>query len=98
MNAILDAGPLIAAWNKSDSHHGWAVNALKRHPGPYLTSEIVLSEAAHMTGKDAEIIEGVRNGTFVFGGSLREDAPAIQRVLFAYEHADLADASIVVLS
>jgi predicted nucleic acid-binding protein len=51
-----------------------------------------------MTGKDAEIIEGVRTGRFIFSGSLKEDAPAIQRVLFAYSQSDIADASLVVLS
>ena len=98
MKAILDAGPLIAAWDKTDEHHQWANALLKQYPGPYLTTEFVLSEVAHMTGKDAEIIEGVRTGRFVFLGNLKEDAPAIQRVLFAYSQSDIADASLVVLS
>ena len=98
MKAILDAGPLIAAWDKTDEHHQWANALLKQYPGPYLTTEFVLSEVAHMTGKDAEIIEGVRTGRFIFSGSLKEDAPAIQRVLFAYSQSDIADASLVVLS
>jgi predicted nucleic acid-binding protein len=98
MKAILDAGPLIAAWDKSDAHHEWAKDLLKKHPGPYLTTEFVLSEVAHMTGKDAEIIEGVRTGRFIFDGSLKSDAAAIQRVLLAYDQSDIADASIVVLS
>ena len=98
MKAILDAGPLIAAWDKTDEHHQWANALLKQYPGPYLTTEFVLSEVAHLTGKDAEIIEGVRTGRFIFSGSLKEDAPAIQRVLFAYSQSDIADASLVVLS
>lgn len=98
MNAILDAGPLIASWNKEDQDHDWAVSVLKKYPGPYLTTEPVLTEVAHMTGKDAEIIEGVRAGRFLFDGNLREDAAAIQRVLHAYDQSDIADASIVVLS
>ena len=98
MKAILDAGPLIAAWDKTDEHHQWANALLKKFPGPYLTTEFVLSEVAHMTGKDAEIIEGVRPGRFIFLGNLKEDAPAIQRVLFAYSQSDIADASLVVLS
>jgi predicted nucleic acid-binding protein len=98
MNAILDAGPLIAAWDRSDKDHNWAISVLKKYPGPYLTSELVLAEVAHMTGKDVEIIEGVRTGMFVFGGNLHEDAAAIQRVLFSYETSDITDASLVVLS
>ena len=98
MNAILDAGPLIAAWDKSDKAHEWAVSVLRKYPGPYLTSELVLAEVAHMTGKDVEIMDGVRTGMFVFDGNLCEDAAAIQRVLFAYDTSDIADASLVVLS
>ena len=98
MKAILDAGPLIAAWDKTDEHHQWANALLKRYPGPYLTTEFVLSEVAHMTGKDAEIIEGVRTERFIILGNLKEDAHAIQRVLFAYSQSDIADASLVVLS
>jgi hypothetical protein len=98
MSAILDAGPLIAAWDKSDKNHRWAISILAKYPGPYLTSELVLAEVAHMTGKDVDIIAGIRAGVFVFDGSLREDAAAIERVLFAYETGDLADASLVVLS
>lgn len=98
MNAILDAGPLIAAWDKSDQDHNWAVAIFKKYSGPYLTSEPVLTEVAHMTGKDVEILAGVRDGVFVIDVSLRNDAPAIQRVLFDYETSDLADATIVVLS
>jgi len=98
MKAILDAGPLIAAWDKSDKHHQWAKTTLKQYSGPYLTTELVLCEVAHMTGKDAAILEGVRTGRFLIGVSLKADAAAMQRVLFAYGHSDLADASIVVLS
>ena len=98
MKAILDAGPLIAAWDKSDEHHKWAKDIFKKYPGPYLTSEFVLCEVAHMTGRDAEIIEGVRTGRFIFDGSLSTDAAAIQRVLFTYDQSDIADASIVALS
>ena len=99
MNAILDASALIAAWDKADKNHDWAVALLRKYPGPYLTSEFALCEVAHMTGKDAEIMEGVRAGHFVFAGGLHEDAAAIQRVLFEYPNtSDITDASIVVLS
>jgi predicted nucleic acid-binding protein len=98
MKAILDAGPLIAAWDKSDAHHQWARNIFKKYSGPYLTTEFVLCEVSHLTGKDTEIMEGVRTGRFVFAGSLKTEAAAIQRVLFAYTQSDITDASIVVLS
>ena len=98
MKAILDAGPLIALWDKEDRHHAWALELFQKYQGPYFTTESVLTEVAHMTGKAAQIISAIRAGRFLFEGSLHEDAAAIERVLLAYKQADLADASIVALS
>ena len=34
MKAILDAGPLIAAWNRDDRHHAWAQKIFTEFSGP----------------------------------------------------------------
>ena len=98
MKAILDSGPLIAAWNNDDEHHAWAQSLFKKYQGPFFTTEAVLTEVAHLTGMDALVIEGVKTGRFIVAGSLPQDAVAMERVLFAYAQCDLADASIVALS
>ncbi len=98
MKAILDAGPLIAAWNADDQHHRWAIDLFKRFSGPFYTSEAVLCEVAHMTGRDASIMEGVQSGRLIVGCTITEDANAIQRVLESYDFADMADSSIVAIS
>ena len=98
MKAILDAGPLIAAWNTDDEHHAWAQSIFKEYGGPFYTTESVLTEVAHMTGQDDLVIEGVKTGRFVVAGSLHQDAAAIERLLAAYSQCDLADASLVAVS
>lgn len=52
MKAILDAGPLVAAWNADDEHHDWAQALFKKYGGPFYTTEPVLTEVAHLTGQD----------------------------------------------
>ena len=98
MKAILDAGPLIAAWNKDDAHHEWARQLFQKFTGPFFTTEPVLTEVAHMTGQDTLIVEGVRSGKFIVAGSLQQDASAMARALAAYADCDLADASLIALS
>jgi predicted nucleic acid-binding protein len=98
MKAILDAGPLIAAWNPDDSHHEWAKNLFKKFTGPFFTTEPVLTEVAHVTGQDALIVEGVRSGKFIVAGNIQQDASAMARALAVYPDCDLADASLIALS
>ena len=42
--AILDAGPLVAALSPKDAFHGWATKVFSDLPLPCLTCEAVLSE------------------------------------------------------
>ena len=98
MKAILDAGALIALFNKEDQNHPWAKQMFKRYAGPYFTTEPVLTEVAHMTGQDALIVEAIRTGKFKIPVSLLVDAASIERALQAYQDCDLADASIIALS
>ena len=98
MRAILDAGPLIAAWDERDDHHAWAVRLFQTFRGPFHTSELVLSEVAHLTGRDSSVMEGVRTGRLVIEATLVKDGEAMQRVLDSYSAADLADASVIAIS
>ena len=98
MNAILDAGPLIAAWNPDDQHHAWAQQVLKEFSGPYFTTEPVLTEVAHMTGLPDLILEGVAGGKFIVAASLFEDGTAMLRLVNRSPDCGLADASLVALS
>ncbi len=98
MKAIIDAGPLIAAWNQDDQHHAWAEKVLTDFSGPYFTTEPVLTEVAHMTGLPDLILEGVASGKFIVAVSLLEDGAAMLRLVNHYPDCGLADASLIALS
>jgi predicted nucleic acid-binding protein len=98
MKAIIDAGPLIAAWNQDDQHHAWAEKVLTEFSGPYFTTEPVLTEVAHMTGLPDLILEGVASGKFIVAVSLLEDGAAMLRLVNHYPDCGLADASLIALS
>ncbi len=48
---FLDTGFLLAAVRKDDQHHQAAVSGAELYPGPYITTELVLSELASALAK-----------------------------------------------
>ena len=65
MRAILDSGPLIALWNAEPDHLPWVEEVFKRFAGPFYITEPVLTEVAHLTGRDRLIVEALRSGKFL---------------------------------
>jgi hypothetical protein len=98
MIAVMDAGPLIAAWNKGDEHETWAQGIFKKYRGPYHTTELVLAEVAYMTGRDELIAQMVRERKFLIGASLWQNSAEMERCLQRFNHCDIADASVIVTS
>ena len=97
MRNILDAGPLIAALNRQDAHHGWACDVLERLGPPFHSCPEAMAEAAAMTGKPAAIVEMVHSQEIVLAFNLTEQTAAILSLLnkYADRDMDLADACIV---
>jgi predicted nucleic acid-binding protein len=98
MRAILDSGPLIAAWNADDEHHSWAVGLFQTYSGPFYTSEPVLTEVAHLTGRDREIVDGLRARRFLLEAGILHQIEDIEYYLGKWKHCDLADATMIALS
>lgn len=98
MRAILDSGLLVALWRKQDEHKEWAIDLLRKFTGPFYVTELVLAEVSHMTGRERDIIAGLKNGRFILGADLVEDLETIDRCCSTYSQCDLADASIVAAS
>src|SRR5205814_7897235 len=65
MRAILDSGPLIALWNAEPDHLPWVEEVFKRLAGPYYFTEPVLTEVAHLTGRDNLIVKALKSGKFL---------------------------------
>jgi len=94
---ILDAGPLIAALNRDDEHHGWARDTLSRLSPPFHSCPEAIAEAAAMTGRPAAIVEMIQAGEIVLAFDLTAQSASVLALLkkYADREMDLADACIV---
>lgn len=101
---LVDTGPLVAALNRRDRHHGWAKDVLGAIRPPLLTCDAVLSEAAYLLGRVAggrpALMELVVRGLVQSPFRLQEEAPAVRQLLLRYASTrmDLADACLVRMS
>lgn len=50
---LLDTGPLVAFFDRSDADHQWAKEHWAQAPVPLLTCEAVLAEATYLLGEHA---------------------------------------------
>ena len=97
MRAILDSGPIIGLWNSEDQFNIWARQLFDQYAGPFHVSESVLTEVAHITGRDRLIADCVRSGYFLLSEGFKE-IEEIGRCLGKFSHCDLSDATVIVLS
>jgi predicted nucleic acid-binding protein len=97
MTHILDAGPLIAALNRTDRHHRWARETIAHVGPPFHSCPEAMAEAAAMTGRPAAIVEMIQAGEIVLAFDLAEQAASVLALLnkYADRDMDLADACIV---
>lgn len=98
MRAILDSGPLIALWNSEPGHLVWLEEVFKRFAGPYYVTEPVLTEVAHVTGRDKLIVAALKTGKFLVPEGILDQLEDVERALKRFPHCDLADASVIALS
>lgn len=94
---ILDAGPVIAALNRSDRHHRWARETLARLGPPFHSCPEAMAEAAAMTGRPSAVVEMIHAGEIVLAFDLADQAASVLSLLkkYADREMDLADACIV---
>jgi predicted nucleic acid-binding protein len=94
---ILDAGPLIAALNRDDKHHDWAVQTLERLGPPFYSCAEAIAEAAALTAQPSAIVELIASREIVLSFDLADQAAGVLRLLKKYAdiRMDLADACIV---
>jgi predicted nucleic acid-binding protein len=98
MRAILDSGPLVALWREGEKHAIWAEKIFQEYAGPFYVTEPILTEIAHLTAMDKQIIAGLKTGRFILDSTMLDDLSTIERCCVKYPHCDLADASVVALS
>ncbi|MEM9328619.1 MAG: pilus assembly protein [Bacteroidota bacterium] len=103
-STLIDAGPMIALFNRRDQYHLLVVNFLKGFHGRLLTTWPVITEASHMldfsTTAQINLLEWINRGGLQLI-DIEEDK--IDRMIsltrkFEDVPMDLADASLIVVS
>ena len=103
-NTLIDAGPLIALFNRNDKYHQKIKDFIKTYDGVLTTSWPVVTEVCHML--DFNINTQIDFLKWVKLGGIRiEDIKSteIERIILLSEKysdipMDLADASLVIIS
>ncbi|MFN2323268.1 MAG: type II toxin-antitoxin system VapC family toxin [Trueperaceae bacterium] len=101
---LVDAGPLIALFDRDDAHHAAIMDLLRRTPGRLITTWPVLTETSHLLDFDVRAQIDFY-GWIATGGVLVHDLPiaALERIEDLVEEyrdrpMDFADATLVVVA
>jgi uncharacterized protein len=104
INTLIDAGPIIALFDKSDSFHFKAVRFIENYKGYLWTSWPVLTEASHMldfsTKAQIALLEWIDRGGLRIYDLKEEHVTRMKQLCQKFDDVpmDLADASLVVIS
>ena len=103
-NTLIDAGPLIALFNKNDKYHKKIKNFIRQYDGIFTTSWPVITEVCHMldfnVNAQIDFLKWIKLG----GLKIEDIKPAeIDKIIVLSEKysdvpMDLADASLVIIS
>lgn len=103
-NTLIDAGPIIALFNKNDKYYKKIAEFLKRYRGELISTWPVITEVSHMLGfsvqAQIDFLTWVHLGGIVVKTIEKEDIGRIIDLAGKYYDVpmDLADASLVVLA
>jgi len=103
-DALIDAGPLVAYYNKGDKWHGAARNFFESFRGKLITSEPVVTEVMWLLAADRrvqnEFLMDLQNELFIVASLALTDFKYIAELNEKYKDlpGDFADLSIVALS
>jgi predicted nucleic acid-binding protein len=101
---LVDAGPFIALFDRSDQHHAQAKRRLNRLESALATTWPVITEVSHMLSFDVraqlDFLRWIDLGGVTVYNLNREDLDEMIKLMTKYKDVpmDLADASLVALS
>ena len=101
MPAIVDTGPLVAFFDRSQRHHSWVVARIEEIEPPLLVCEPVLTEAMYLIARyprAANALLGLlHNGALRIAFQIEANVEPLGRLLQKYRDTpmSLADACIV---
>jgi predicted nucleic acid-binding protein len=101
MPAIVDTGPLVAFFDRSERHHRWVAERIEELEAPLLVCEPVLTEAIYLLGRYSRaqdaLFELLQNGALNIAFQIEEHVGALRKLLRKYgdRPISLADACVV---
>ncbi len=101
--AIVDAGPFIALFDKSDSYHPAALRFFEKYRGSLLSNIAVITETCHLLGfhHEAKIsfLEWIKRGAVTVAEVEAQDFERVTQLMNQYADLpiDFTDASLVAL-
>jgi uncharacterized protein len=100
MKGIADTGFIVAAGDRDDRHHVWAVNIAREVNEPLLTCEAVLAEAAFHLRSSALVLNFVQDGLLEVAFEVSENRTQLQELArrYADRKPDLADLCLIRMS
>jgi len=103
-SALIDTGAILALLDPDDPWHRLCYTAFRQLRFPLLTSEAVLTETFHLTGRNRKSKEAawkfLRSGAIVLGTIEDAELPQLKRLMEQYwdQPMDFADATLVHLA
>jgi len=100
MKGIADTGFIVAAGDRDDRHHQWAVTLAHSVTEPLLTCEAVLAEAAFHLRSTSYVLTLVEEGLLRVAFDCSENLPQLQELArrYADRKPDLADLCLIRMS
>ena len=101
MRAIVDTGPLVAFFDRSERHHLWSVERIEQVEAPLLVCEAVLAETFYLIARFPKAQDALfdlfQNGALAMAFRFEEHVAALHRLLRKYRDTpmSLADACVV---
>jgi len=100
---VVDAGPLIALFDKDDDYHKKAITFIKKFHGELITNYAVITEVTHLLDFSINVqcnfLHWIISGGLTISEIKNEDLSRILELIVKYSDLpmDYADASLVVL-
>lgn len=100
MKGIADTGFIVAAGDRDDRYHGWAVSVARSVTEPLLTCEAVLAEAAFHLRSSEYVLTLVEDGLLRVAFDCSENLRQIRELAHRYSdrQPDLADLCLIRMS
>ena len=101
MQAIVDTGPLVAFFDRSERHHLWAAQRIEELEAPLLVCEPVLTEVIYLLARfpmaGDTLFDLLQNGALQLAFRVEEHLGVLHRLIQKYRDTpmSLADACVV---